>query len=249
MRQDDVAASLRDRLVEDGFLFPDYDGFCFANVPDTVLSLFDAPTRRTLPDKAFAGVETDADHVVVLLLDGFGYEQWTRDQHKHSHLEALAEQGTVTPLTSTYPSETSAAITTISTGTQPVEHGLLGWFQYYEELNEVLTTLPFSTLDGDYAPKKFDGVDGTLLLSPPEQTVYERARHATRRHARANRDVRTLESRHGRGGRDRIRRPRAHGPTRSQDARSRGRADLHLRIRPAHRRRLPPARDRIAPVR
>ncbi|WP_332899344.1 alkaline phosphatase family protein [Haladaptatus sp. CMSO5] len=176
MRQDDVAADLRDRFLGDGFLFPDYADYSFANVPNTILSLFDAPTHRTLPNDVFAGVETDVENVVVVLVDGFGYEQWARDQHKHGFLDSLTEQGTVTPLTSTYPSETSAAITTVSTGTQPVEHGLLGWFQYYEELSEVLLTLPFSTLDGEYAPEKFDGLDGRFLFSPPEQTVYERAR-------------------------------------------------------------------------
>ncbi|WP_338729136.1 alkaline phosphatase family protein [Haladaptatus sp. DJG-WS-42] len=178
MRQDDVAADLLDHFSEDGFLFPDYNGFCFANVPDTILSLFDAPTRRTLPNDVFTGIKTDADHVVVVLVDGFGYEQWTRDQHKYDFLDTLAKQGTVTPLTSTYPSETAAAITTVSTGTQPVEHGLLGWFQYYEELAQVLLTLPFSTLDGDYVPENFDGLDGRFLFSSPEQTVYERARDA-----------------------------------------------------------------------
>jgi len=95
-----------------------------------------------------AGVETDVDVVVVALVDGFGYEQFRRDRDRYDLLSRLVERGRVTPLTSIYPSETAAAITTLHTASLPVEHGLLGWDLYVEEEDLLLETLPFRTKDG-----------------------------------------------------------------------------------------------------
>ena len=80
----------------------------------------------------------------------------------------------MTPLTSIYPSETAAAITTLHTGRQPVEHGLLGWFQYVPELDATLQTLPFATVDGEPATEVYgDDADPRLLIDT--DTIYQRA--------------------------------------------------------------------------
>ncbi|MFC7154563.1 alkaline phosphatase family protein [Halomarina halobia] len=177
MLRRDVAADLRDAHEDDGSLLPAYGDYCFANVPDTVLSILGGDARRPLPDDVFAGVETDASRVVVLLVDGFGYyRQWLREHERHDLLARVTERGTVTPLTSIFPSETAAAMTTMHTGRQPVEHGLLGWFGYVEELDAVLRTLPFTTLDGTPATEAYPSADASLLLDGP--TVYERAASA-----------------------------------------------------------------------
>lgn len=174
MRRDSVAQRLRAEQGDGWALLPDYEGLCFANVPDTVLSVLGGAARRPLPESVFDGVETDAENVVVVLLDGFGYENWRRFEAENAVLSSLAERGTVTPLTSIYPSETTAAITTMHTGRQPVEHGLLGWFQYVRELDEIVLPLPFTTLDDEPATEVFDeGADPRLLLDT--ETVYQRA--------------------------------------------------------------------------
>lgn len=173
MRNDEVANRLRTERGDGWALLPDYEEFCFASVPDTVLSVLGADARRPLPERVFEGVETDVDNVVVVLLDGFGYEAWDRFEADHRFLSAVAERGTVTPLTAVYPSETAAAITTMHTGRQPVEHGLLGWFQYVPELDAVLQTLPFATLDDEPAAEMF-GNDADPRVLFDESTVYER---------------------------------------------------------------------------
>lgn len=169
-----MADRLRAEHGDGWALLPDYKEFCFANVSDTVLSVLDADARRPLPGSVFEGVETDVDNVVVVLLDGFGFEAWQRFQADHRFLSEITDRGTVTPLTSIYPSETAAAITTMHTGRQPAEHGLLGWFQYVPELDTTLQTLPFATLDDEPATEAFgDDADPRLLLDAP--TVYQRA--------------------------------------------------------------------------
>lgn len=130
----DLESRLRTRLSEDGYLFPDYGGYCFANVPDTVLSLLDvdgwslSTAPRPLPDDVLESVGDEYGRVLVVLVDGFGLEFWNR--HDHPLLDRLEVDGTVSPLTSTYPSETAAALTTFHTGRLPASHGVLGWDVY-----------------------------------------------------------------------------------------------------------------------
>lgn len=149
MRREEVERRLLTERLEAGYLFPDYEDYCFANVPETALSVLDGSFDRRLPANVFDGVETDVDHVVVFLLDGFGYEHWKREHRDHALLSRLTDRGRVTPLTSIYPSETAAAITTLHTGQSPIEHGLLGWYQYLDGVGEDAITLPFTTVDGE----------------------------------------------------------------------------------------------------
>lgn len=125
-----VESRIRENHTSEGLLFPAYADYCFANVPDTVMSLLDAGGRRPLPADVFDGVDTSVGRVVLVLVDGYGLDSWKRDRSEHHFLGELTERGTVTPLTSTYPSETAAAITTLETATLPCEHGLIGWNVY-----------------------------------------------------------------------------------------------------------------------
>ncbi|WP_049925457.1 alkaline phosphatase family protein [Halopiger goleimassiliensis] len=147
MFQSGVEERLRDEYEEDGYLRPAYDSFCFANVPHTVASMLGTETGRTLPDEAFAGLETDVETVLVVLIDGLGLNRW-RSERDVPLLERLTERGTVTPLTSVYPSETAAAMTSYHTGTLPAEHGVIGWNVYEPTVGESFEALPFVTKDG-----------------------------------------------------------------------------------------------------
>lgn len=148
MLQTDVEGTIRARCEREGYLFPDYPAFCFANVPHTVASLLGVETGRTLPEDAFGGVETDVRQVVVVLLDGFGLSQWKREYAGQDFLASLTDRGTVTPLTSIYPSETSAAMTTFHSGELPARHGVIGWNVYEPTTDEAFEALPFTTKDG-----------------------------------------------------------------------------------------------------
>jgi len=157
-----VAEALRADREEDGYLFPDYGGYCFAGVPPTALSVlgagevYDGRDAGPLPGDVLDGVATDVETVVVALVDGYGFEQYRRDRHDYPLLDRLADRGTVTPLTSIYPTETAAAITTTHTGDRPARHGLLGWDQYVPAVGGVLSTLPFETVDGEPAGEAHD---------------------------------------------------------------------------------------------
>ncbi|AEH37443.1 alkaline phosphatase family protein [Halopiger xanaduensis] len=149
MLRSDLEDQLRDRSEDDGYLFPAYDSFCFANVPHTVASILGAETGRTLPDEALAGVETDVENVLVVLIDGLGLNRWKSERDDVPLLKRLTERGTVTPLTSVYPSETAAAMTTYHTGALPAEHGVIGWNVYEPTVGTSFLALPFVDKDGN----------------------------------------------------------------------------------------------------
>lgn len=149
MLRTEVADALRREFGEDGYLFPDYEGYCFANVPHTVASVLGADTGRTLPEDALAGVDTAVETVLVVLVDGFGFEQWRTHRDCHPFLGRLTDVARVTPLTSVYPSETAAAIHSFHTGRLPAEHGVVGWNVYEPAADESFEALPFLTKDGE----------------------------------------------------------------------------------------------------
>ncbi|WP_255195659.1 alkaline phosphatase family protein [Halorarius litoreus] len=171
MLRTDLTADLRSDELAPGFVRPAWTDYTFANVPDTVRSLFDAPARRPLPPDVFEGVDTDVDHVVCVLVDGFGWNHFLRERDNHPFLQTLSERATVTPLTSLFPAETAAAVSTFNTATQPCEHGVLGWNAYVEELGGYVQTLPFVDREGTPLGEVRDDPDIATLID--ERPMYE----------------------------------------------------------------------------
>ena len=148
---------------EPGFVRPNYEEYCFANVSPTVIDLLGVDIGRTLPADVFDGVDTDVSNVLVVLIDGLRYDRWLESDAPL--FERARVRGRTTPLTSVYPSETAAAMITYHTGTQPVEHGSLGWEQYLSEHQDTIEPLkgrtvdrrPFSEAFGDDPVELFSG--------------------------------------------------------------------------------------------
>lgn len=171
---------LRGLLAEnaaEGYVFPAYDSYCFSRVPGTLGAVLDVDVGPTLPSDVLEGFPTGVDWVVHVLLDGFGFDHWQRMASSTRFLAALSDRGMVTPLTSIYPSETAAAITTLHTARPPCAHGLLGWYGYYDELDAVLQTLPFTNIDGVPVSEAFDDAPDAGILFRGEP-VYEALRGA-----------------------------------------------------------------------
>ena len=154
-------------MLPPGAVKPDYSGYCLSNVPSTILSLFGVGgTRPALPKGALGNVDLSGiENVILLLCDGLGYNEWKR-QSGSGFIGAISKKGHVRPITTVFPSTTAAALTTVSTGLTPQEHGLPEWFVYMEEIGEIVVTLPFTrvgdlgrdTLVGELNPRAlFDG--------------------------------------------------------------------------------------------
>lgn len=167
VRRDDLADALREARTEDGRLRPDYGGRCIEALPETALAALGVSTDA--PDLLGDAVPIeDAAHVVLLVLDGFGFHEWQRYEPKHSLLSTVSEHGTVSPLTSVFPTGSTPAMTTIHTGRQPVEHGLIGGLLPVD--GRSLSVLVMETHAGTPVEP-----DPSLVLPESLETVYEHA--------------------------------------------------------------------------
>ena len=96
-------------------VLPDYGGACITSV---VPSLLGRRPQPWLPAPA-----VDADQVVLLVLDGLGWQQLGERPHLAPTLTAM----TGGPITTVVPSTTATALTSIATGQPPCAHGVMGY--------------------------------------------------------------------------------------------------------------------------
>ena len=141
-------------------IFPKYGGRSLADIPGTVLSLFDIETELAELDEEVIDTEKEYENVVLLLIDGLGVSQV--ENFSRGFFQEIKEKGELKEITSTFPSATPATLTTISTGRKPKEHGLLGWEMYYEEIDTNIFTLPFVTVEGE--KPQSEGGDPEILF-------------------------------------------------------------------------------------
>lgn len=103
-----------------GPIIPDYGG---ANVRGIVPALLGPSSWRTgLPDWMPESVASSSA-VVLFVLDGLGWDQL--QQHRHLMPTVAAMAGG--PIHSVAPTTTATALTSITTGLTPAEHGLVGY--------------------------------------------------------------------------------------------------------------------------
>ena len=153
---------------EYGEIYPRYGGQSLANVPHTIAEVLGAKGNGMPIDRRLYGGRVDLEgirKVVLILLDGLGYTMWLDAQGQRGFFRDMSRKGTVMPITSVFPSTTAAAVTTMSTGLTPVEHGLPEWVLYLHELGLTINTLPFTKLESDRRVSlKDEGADPRILF-------------------------------------------------------------------------------------
>jgi len=164
-------------MVPSGSLKPDYGGYCLSNVSPTALSLLGVGgDARTLPKDVLGNTETSGvENILLMVFDGFGYKEWVRQEGK-GFMGALSKKGSVRPITTVFPSTTAAALTTVSTGLTPQEHGLPEWYVYMKEVGEVIVTLPFTRAGESGRDTLVGAMDPAALFDG--DTIFERLKAA-----------------------------------------------------------------------
>lgn len=125
------------QATPDGYVLPDYSGPCVSGV---------VPALLGPPDEMpswMPSCVTDADRVVLLVLDGLGWEQFVTRRSWVKCLGAMDGRA----ITTVVPSTTATALTSIATGTPPAEHGVVGYRVAID--HEVLNILRWTTPRGD----------------------------------------------------------------------------------------------------
>lgn len=123
--------------VERDLVLPTYEGPCVSGLmPALLCAPDDAPAW--VPEAALG-----ARQVVMLVLDGLGWEQLQERRDMAPTLASMAGRA----ITTVAPSTTSTAMTSITTGMTPGEHGVIGYRIAMH--GEVLNVLRWSTAAGD----------------------------------------------------------------------------------------------------
>ena len=157
---------------------PLYGSYCFSRIPWTLeAALTGEPNPRTLPPDALGALAGLAglagrrpDTVVVLFVDAFGWRFFERFAESTPALVRFLRDGTVSKLTSVFPSTTSAHVACLHSGRTPVESGIYEWYQYEPAVGEMIAPL-LSSRAGDKGRNGLDLPPGTLFDG---ETVHER---------------------------------------------------------------------------
>ena len=147
-------------------LLPDYGGACLSEVVPALLRRRQE-RPRWLPEPA-AG----ANQIVLLVLDGLGWEQLAARRPMVPALAAMVGG----PVTTVAPSTTATALTSLTTGATPAAHGVVG-YRIEAPPGEVLNVLRWSTPAGDarerVPPESIQPLEPFLGTKPPVVTRAE----------------------------------------------------------------------------
>jgi predicted AlkP superfamily pyrophosphatase or phosphodiesterase len=132
-------------ILHPQFIKPRYDSTCFANLPQTVVSLLTGEGVSPLPLETPAGnFDRRYERVILIWLDALGWRFFERFYDRSPFFERLVREGNVMKLTSMFPSTTAAHATCIHTGLPPGQSGVHEWYYYEPQLDSLITPLFFS---------------------------------------------------------------------------------------------------------
>jgi predicted AlkP superfamily pyrophosphatase or phosphodiesterase len=155
------------RSINNNFIYPQYKKNCISNIPNAILNFFDAVNEKSTSPLAYKISKVSPEKinkVVLLVIDGFGFNQFINYYKENPFLANLTNNGEVCPLTSVFPSQTTNALTTLNTGLTPQEHGLFEYFIYLKEIG-VVNALRFERIGSKRRNNLIDeGFDPSILL-------------------------------------------------------------------------------------
>jgi len=139
------------------FTRPRYDGLSIANIAPTIARLFSADLDG-VGLRHLAEMDRDYEHVVLFVIDAFGYNLLARMKQARDLLglafpRKKAERAL---LTSVFPSTTASALTSMFTGLTPSEHGMLGYTLFLKEVGAVVNMISLSPVNDWGRSRIFD---------------------------------------------------------------------------------------------
>ena len=155
------------------FIWPRYEGFSVGNIPATIAQLLGAGTANVLPPlkaELLAGLDEDLQRVVLVILDGLGWEQLNRMMSADEELffHQLKKKGRMIPLTSVFPSTTVNVLSTLRTGAAPIKHGLMAYELYLREWAMAVECITFSPIMARHSQSLAQlGMDANNFLPVP----------------------------------------------------------------------------------
>lgn len=135
------------------FYPPNYKGQNICNIIPSIARIFHIETEKpglstdVFPEERWH----DVKKVVLLIIDSLGYEQLLHMiDRRISSLLKLIEKAELKYITSTFPSTTTTALTSIYTGDPPGMHGIIGYQMWLKEIGVTANMISLTPLvDGE----------------------------------------------------------------------------------------------------
>ncbi len=164
------------------FRKPLYNSYSFSNIPGTIEKLLTNETSlTTLPSDVLLESNKTYDTVMLFFVDAFGWRFFERYQDRFPTLKRFIDRGTVSKITSQFPSTTSAHVTTIHSGQRVDQTGIFEWFYYEPLLDDMISPLPFAYAGEGSNSLLRSGVD-PVLIYPTENIFKQYARKGVETH-------------------------------------------------------------------
>ncbi len=125
------------------FTKPLYETYCFSNIIGTVEQILTGKSSKKLPDDILGKLGTDFDTVALIFVDALGWRFIEPRLKTNKVVKKMTSDGVLSKLTSVFPSTTSAALTSMNSGMEPVETEIIEYRQYNEKLNDVIMPIRF----------------------------------------------------------------------------------------------------------
>lgn len=124
--------------------FPDYNN-SIVNLASSIIRHFGANCGHDTLPCLDGYLAKGYKNVVLLLFDGIGVDSLEYHLPENSFLR----KHFIKEISSVFPSTTTAATVSITSGLTPAEHGWLGWSLYFKEINHVVNIFPNTIKDSD----------------------------------------------------------------------------------------------------
>jgi predicted AlkP superfamily pyrophosphatase or phosphodiesterase len=123
--------------LPDEFVAPNYGGRSIVNISSSIVRILGGslPTPP-LDSEIIDGLAANVHRIVLVIVDALGYRRLldALDSNPQNGFHALLHAGArLVPLTSTFPSTTTAALTALWSGYTPAAHGMVGYQLFLRE--------------------------------------------------------------------------------------------------------------------
>ena len=119
-------------------ILPNYKDGSLINLVSSINGAFGAKSKHGQLKLLKSDELKDSKNIVLLIIDGLGYEYLMKNGNGTIFNENLKGK-----MTSVWPSSTTNAIPSLMTGTIPIEHEMGGWNLFLSEFGETILPLPY----------------------------------------------------------------------------------------------------------
>jgi predicted AlkP superfamily pyrophosphatase or phosphodiesterase len=154
------------------FIKPQYENYCFANIPSFILDQFNQTHFSKLPKDVIFETNKNYQKIIFFLIDGFGWRFFEKYQ-THPFFKFIEKNGVISKLTSQFPSTTAVHVTCIHTGLPVGESGVFEWFYYEPKVDLIIAPLLYSTAGNKEEREKLKKFPIKPKNIYPKKTFYQ----------------------------------------------------------------------------